>query len=148
MTQVAERQNVFNRILFITSLHNTDFDETYFISQVKNHLVNICKYTSLHVAVLVGGMAIQKQLRVLSKCPDIVVATPGRLWEIIDSSKSMLDKPSSILFTRLGSLKLNSNHYYQSENNFFRDISDRIISLISFHVKVICERGCAVKQMT
>lgn len=56
--------------------------------QVKNHIVNICKYTDLHVAVLVGGMAIQKQLRVLSKCPDIVVATPGRLWEIIDSNRS------------------------------------------------------------
>merc|ERR1711881_128498 len=33
-------------------------------------------------------MAIQKQLRGLKKCPDIVVATPGRLWEIIDTNQS------------------------------------------------------------
>ena len=33
---------------------------------------------------LVGGMSIQKQQRLLSYKPAIVVATPGRLWELMD----------------------------------------------------------------
>lgn len=35
------------------------------------------------VAVVVGGMAAQKQTRILSYGPEIVVATPGRLWDLI-----------------------------------------------------------------
>ena len=33
---------------------------------------------------LVGGMSIQKQQRLLSYKPAIIVATPGRLWELMD----------------------------------------------------------------
>ncbi len=32
--------------------------------------------------VIIGGMAVQKQQRLLSKHPNIIVATPGRLWEL------------------------------------------------------------------
>ncbi len=32
---------------------------------------------------MVGGMAPQKQRRLLSYGPEIVVATPGRLWDLI-----------------------------------------------------------------
>ena len=32
---------------------------------------------------VVGGMAPQKQQRLLRKCPEIIVATPGRLWDLI-----------------------------------------------------------------
>jgi len=35
------------------------------------------------VAAIVGGMAAQKQQRILKQHPEIVVATPGRLWELI-----------------------------------------------------------------
>ena len=37
---------------------------------------------SFQVATIVGGMSIQKQQRILKKKPEIVVATPGRLWEL------------------------------------------------------------------
>lgn len=33
---------------------------------------------------LVGGMSIQKQKRLLSYKPSIIIATPGRLWELMD----------------------------------------------------------------
>ena len=36
------------------------------------------------MACLVGGMSIQKQKRLLSYKPSIIVATPGRLWELMD----------------------------------------------------------------
>lgn len=35
------------------------------------------------VATIVGGMSSQKQTRLLEKGVDIIVATPGRLWELL-----------------------------------------------------------------
>ena len=35
------------------------------------------------VCAVVGGMASQKQERLLNYCPQIVVATPGRLWKMM-----------------------------------------------------------------
>ena len=38
--------------------------------------------------MIVGGLSMQKQRRILKRCPDIIVATPGRLWELFqDVSK-------------------------------------------------------------
>ncbi|XP_064919665.1 ATP-dependent RNA helicase DDX24 isoform X4 [Columba livia] len=39
--------------------------------------------TGIKTAILVGGMAAQKQERVLNRKPEIVIATPGRLWELV-----------------------------------------------------------------
>nr|CAB3236981.1 ATP-dependent RNA helicase ddx24 [Phallusia mammillata] len=58
--------------------------------QVKSHLMKISKYAGLWVVSVVGGMASQKQTRLLSKGPDVVVATPGRLWELMDSGHPYL----------------------------------------------------------
>ena len=45
------------------------------------------------IVAVVGGMAPQKQQRLLQKCPEIIVATPGRLWDLISevSMYFMLD---------------------------------------------------------
>lgn len=36
------------------------------------------------IAVLVGGMSAQKQRRLLDRGIDVLIATPGRLWDIIE----------------------------------------------------------------
>lgn len=36
------------------------------------------------VAAIVGGMSAQKQRRILNRGVDILVATPGRLWDILE----------------------------------------------------------------
>lgn len=56
--------------------------------QIKQHIDNICKFSSMiKVALIVGGLAIQKQERILSRQkPQIIVATPGRLWEMLNSN--------------------------------------------------------------
>jgi ATP-dependent RNA helicase DDX24/MAK5 len=36
------------------------------------------------IAPIVGGMSTQKQRRVLDRGVDILVATPGRLWDILE----------------------------------------------------------------
>ena len=45
----------------------------------------------IKVAALVGGMSIQKQQRLLSYKPAIVVATPGRLVDFLERKKVGLD---------------------------------------------------------
>ncbi|KAM4689990.1 ATP-dependent RNA helicase DDX24 [Rhinophrynus dorsalis] len=51
--------------------------------QVKHHIDAVAKFTGIKTAIVVGGMAPQKQQRVLNRRPEIVIATPGRLWELI-----------------------------------------------------------------
>ncbi|KAM9294388.1 ATP-dependent RNA helicase DDX24 [Gastrophryne carolinensis] len=51
--------------------------------QVKHHIDAVAKFTGIRTAIVVGGMAPQKQERVLNRRPEIVIATPGRLWEMI-----------------------------------------------------------------
>ncbi|KAM6204995.1 ATP-dependent RNA helicase DDX24 [Sarcoramphus papa] len=51
--------------------------------QVKHHIDAVAKFTGIQTAILVGGMAAQKQERVLNRKPEIVIATPGRLWELV-----------------------------------------------------------------
>ncbi|XP_060536730.1 ATP-dependent RNA helicase DDX24 [Cylas formicarius] len=66
--------------------------------QIKNHLSSIAKYTKIQIAVVVGGMAAEKQERILGKEPEVVVATPGRLWELIQQGNPHLLKVASIKF--------------------------------------------------
>ncbi|KAK2167677.1 hypothetical protein LSH36_25g03069 [Paralvinella palmiformis] len=66
--------------------------------QVKDHLMIAAKYTGIKVITIVGGMASQKQTRLLRKCPEIVVATPGRLWELLQEGDDHLSKVSDISF--------------------------------------------------
>ncbi|NXP46202.1 DDX24 helicase, partial [Heliornis fulica] len=51
--------------------------------QVKHHIDAVAQFTGIKTAILVGGMAAQKQERVLNRNPEIVIATPGRLWELV-----------------------------------------------------------------
>jgi ATP-dependent RNA helicase DDX24/MAK5 len=41
------------------------------------------KAPRISVAAIVGGMSPQKQKRILDRGVDILVATPGRLWDIM-----------------------------------------------------------------
>lgn len=54
--------------------------------QVKTHIKNIAQNSGIKVAAIVGGLAAVKQHRILATKPEIVVATPGRLWDLMSSS--------------------------------------------------------------
>ena len=66
--------------------------------QVKNHIENIIKDKksnkidyNISIANILGGFAKPKQLKILNKkSPEIIIATPGRLWEIIENEESQL----------------------------------------------------------
>lgn len=55
--------------------------------QIRNHLKQAAKHTSIEIVAVVGGMAPQKQQRLLLKQPEIIVATPGRLWDLISEGE-------------------------------------------------------------
>lgn len=54
--------------------------------QIQKHLGNVLpEEKAIGIMTLVGGMSKQKQTRLLSYDPEILIATPGRLWEFIES---------------------------------------------------------------
>ncbi|CAI5483840.1 unnamed protein product [Closterium sp. Yama58-4] len=58
--------------------------------QIVSHIKDAARHTGVHVAGIVGGMAEVKQRRVLSLGPQIVVGTPGRLWELMSQGEAHL----------------------------------------------------------
>jgi ATP-dependent RNA helicase DDX24/MAK5 len=53
--------------------------------QVSAHLTALGRGAGVRVAAIVGGIAPEKQARMLSRGPAIVVGTPGRLWELVSA---------------------------------------------------------------
>ena len=51
--------------------------------QTAEHIRQICKYTPLKVLAIYGGTSIQRQIHILERGINIVVATPGRLIDHI-----------------------------------------------------------------
>lgn len=55
--------------------------------QVTDHLKEVAKGTNIRVVPIVGGMSTEKQERLLKARPEIVVGTPGRLWELMSGGE-------------------------------------------------------------
>ncbi|CAF0845072.1 unnamed protein product [Adineta steineri] len=66
--------------------------------QIKSHIQIACRYTKFKTAVVVGGMSTQKQERQLSQKPDIVVATPGRFFELLEENNQHIVDMSNLRF--------------------------------------------------
>ncbi|KAL2266173.1 hypothetical protein VTJ83DRAFT_5525 [Remersonia thermophila] len=60
--------------------------------QITDHLKQLCSRltNSPYICSVTGGLAVQKQQRQLEKA-DIVVGTPGRLWEVLSTSNALLE---------------------------------------------------------
>ncbi|KAJ3330325.1 ATP-dependent RNA helicase [Blyttiomyces sp. JEL0837] len=86
--------------------------------QVTDHLKAISKYTSARIASIVGGMSAEKQRRVLSKHPDIIVATPGRLWELASEDDTILQSLRCVKYFILDEADrmLESGHFKDLDN--------------------------------
>ncbi|KAK1930569.1 ATP-dependent RNA helicase ddx24 [Phytophthora citrophthora] len=67
--------------------------------QIQQHLEKMVRNREIGVVTLVGGMAVQKQKRILSYRPEIVIGTPGRLWDIIEADhEHMKDLANTLRF--------------------------------------------------
>ncbi|XP_056151615.1 ATP-dependent RNA helicase DDX24 [Lampris incognitus] len=106
---VIEEENQHERIGCVKVIENVDFDFNTSVEavqrttdsqnqpllglvltptrelavQVKHHIDAVAKFTDIKTALVVGGMALQKQTRMLKRRPEVIIATPGRLWELI-----------------------------------------------------------------
>lgn len=66
--------------------------------QVRDHIDKMSVFSNMRVVAIVGGMSIQKQERLVKQKPDIIVATPGRLWEIFSNNPEYMDMLKHIKF--------------------------------------------------
>ncbi|KAL4351657.1 hypothetical protein GQ457_06G022050 [Hibiscus cannabinus] len=66
--------------------------------QVTNHLKEFGKDINVRVVPIVGGMSTEKQERLLKTRPEIIVGTPGRLWELISGGEKHLVELHSLSF--------------------------------------------------
>jgi len=66
--------------------------------QVRNHIQAIATHTDIRCVAIVGGMSVQKQTRLLGKKPEIVIGTPGRVWELISLGDPHLSTVASIRY--------------------------------------------------
>ena len=83
--------------------------------QIKNNLKSIAKYCGIRIAAIFGGLTIVKQERILSKRPEIVIATPGRLWELLRAQNEHLMKINKLRFLVIDETDrmLEKNHFLE-----------------------------------
>ncbi|CAO3565128.1 unnamed protein product [Mortierella alpina] len=86
--------------------------------QVKDHLVAFTQFSGHHVVPIVGGMSIQKQTRQLDRNPAIIVATPGRLWELISTNPTYSGRLTNARYLVLDEADrmLESGHFQELTN--------------------------------
>ena len=67
--------------------------------QVKQHLDAASQYLEgVYTGLIVGGLSVAKQQRILNQKPPILVATPGRLWQMVRDKTQGLEDIASIRY--------------------------------------------------
>jgi len=86
--------------------------------QVRDHIAAAAKYTPIKVLAIVGGLAVQKQQRLLLQRPHIIVGTPGRLWEQMRLGNEYLNTLHMLLCVVIDEADrmLESGHFEELEN--------------------------------
>ncbi|KAG6841095.1 hypothetical protein C0991_001902 [Blastosporella zonata] len=70
------------------------------------------------VAAIVGGMSAQKQRRILDRGVDVLVATPGRLWDIMEDDDTLSREIKTLRFLVLDEADrmIEAGHFAELEN--------------------------------
>ncbi len=66
--------------------------------QTKAFLDLFGKSHHLRAAVFIGGVKMGPQIQAIRKHPDIAIATPGRLWDLVEQKLISLEKISELVF--------------------------------------------------
>ncbi|KAF9010036.1 P-loop containing nucleoside triphosphate hydrolase protein [Cyathus striatus] len=78
------------------------------------------KKTPPHVSVsaIVGGMSAQKQRRILDRGVDVLIATPGRLWDIMEDDDTLAREIKNLKFLVLDEADrmIEAGHFAELEN--------------------------------
>lgn len=92
--QVSDHLNVFARVIDTKAEQDVDLRNTE--AKEKQHK-NIAP-PLVSIAAIVGGMSAQKQRRILHRGVDVLVATPGRLWDILEEDEELARQISQLRF--------------------------------------------------
>jgi ATP-dependent RNA helicase DDX24/MAK5 len=86
--------------------------------QVTAHLTEVGKHAGIRVVPIVGGMSQQKQMRLLHTRPEVVVATPGRLWDYMSRGEKHLVNLRRLTFLVIDEADrmVEKGHYAELEN--------------------------------
>ncbi|KAF9051432.1 P-loop containing nucleoside triphosphate hydrolase protein [Panaeolus papilionaceus] len=84
------------------------------------------------IAAIVGGMSSQKQRRILDRGVDILVATPGRLWDILGEDDELAQQAKELKYLVLDEADrmIEAGHFAELENILrltLRETKDDII---------------------
>ncbi|KAI0483812.1 ATP-dependent RNA helicase MAK5 [Xylaria cf. heliscus] len=86
--------------------------------QLTDHIKNLCNGlpNSPYICSITGGLSVQKQQRQLAKA-DIVIGTPGRLWEVLSSSAETMSsfRGISYLVVDEADRLLTEGHFKEAE---------------------------------
>jgi ATP-dependent RNA helicase RhlE len=62
--------------------------------QVAKHLAILSKHTNLRITPIYGGVAMRPQIKAMRRGTDVIVATPGRLMDLMQQGEAKLDTVS------------------------------------------------------
>ncbi|CAE6395872.1 unnamed protein product [Rhizoctonia solani] len=70
------------------------------------------------VAAIVGGLSVQKQRRMIERGVDIIVATPGRLWDVLGENNGLARQIRSVRFLVLDEADrmVEAGHFQELDN--------------------------------
>lgn len=90
--QVSDHLNAFSRTVDAAlkeEPEDVDLSKVQVSTKGKGHdNENRDTLPLVSVGVLVGGMSAQKQRRILNRGVDVLIATPGRLWDTLEEVRS------------------------------------------------------------
>ena len=66
--------------------------------QIEKHFKIVGRFASVKIATVVGGLSPEKQTRQLRNRPDLIIATPGRLKELMEFDKNVRDLVTGVKF--------------------------------------------------
>ncbi|EGY14271.1 ATP-dependent RNA helicase MAK5 [Verticillium dahliae VdLs.17] len=89
--------------------------------QIMNHIKDLCAGLSKqpYVCSVTGGLSVYKQQRQLAKA-DIVVGTPGRLWEVLSTNMTVMESFKKIQYLVVDEADriLSEGHFKEAEEIF------------------------------
>jgi len=66
--------------------------------QIYKHVSSIGRSSEVGVVLVVGGLSVEKQIRLLNRRPSVIVATPGRLWDLVQEGHGHLTDMSDVKY--------------------------------------------------
>lgn len=112
--QVSDHLNAFARVIDVKAEQDADLRN----AEAKEKLQKNITPPLVSIAAIVGGMSAQKQRRILDRGVDVLVATPGRLWDILEEDEGLARQISQLKFLVLDEADrmVEAGHFAEMDN--------------------------------